>query len=48
MKYSEGFTLEALYDPVWIEGKLVIERTENDLGTSSYSMVAESVERYTE
>jgi len=48
VKYREGFTLEALYDPVWIEGKLVIERTENDLGTSSYSMVAESVERYTE
>jgi hypothetical protein len=48
VKYEEGFTLEALYDPVWIEGKLVIERTENDLGTSSYSMVAESVEPYTE
>ncbi|ERS82729.1 hypothetical protein Q672_05920 [Marinobacter sp. EVN1] len=48
VKYHEGFTLEALYDPVWIEGELVIERTENDLGTSSYSMVAQSVEPYTE
>lgn len=48
VKYKEGFTLEALYDPVWIEGKLVIERTENDLGTSAYSMVAETVEPYTE
>ena len=48
VKYREGFTLEALYDPVWIEGELVIERTENDLGTSSYSMVAQSVEPYTE
>ncbi|MBC7185333.1 MAG: DUF3299 domain-containing protein [Marinobacter sp.] len=48
VKYKEGFTLEALYDPVWIEGKLVINRTENDIGTSSYSMVATSVEPYTE
>lgn len=48
VKYREGFTLEALYDPVWIEGTLVIERTENDIGTSSYSMVATGVEPYTE
>lgn len=48
VKYREGFTLTALYEPVWIEGKLEIERTENDLGTSSYSMVAQSVKPYTE
>lgn len=48
VKYSEGFTLQALYDPVWIEGTLVIDRTENDLGTSSYSMLASSVRPYTE
>ncbi|AOY89849.1 hypothetical protein BKP64_17675 [Marinobacter salinus] len=48
VKFKEGFTLEALYDPVWIEGKLVIERTENDLGASSYSMVATGVEPYEE
>ena len=46
VKYKEGFTLEALYDPVWIEGTLEIERTENDLGTSSYSIVAEQVSPY--
>ncbi len=48
VKYSEGFTLEALYDPVWIEGKIVIERTENDIGASSYSITATSVQPYTE
>src|SRR5690554_3318083 len=48
VKYSEGFTLQALYDPVWIEGKLVIERTENELGASSYSMTASRVEPYSE
>jgi hypothetical protein len=48
IKYKPGFTLEALYDPVWVEGTLVIDRTETDLGTSSYSMVAGSVEPYEE
>jgi len=48
VKYKEGFTLRALYDPVWIEGKLVIERTENDIGESSYSIQATSVEPYNE
>ncbi|PSF08271.1 DUF3299 domain-containing protein [Marinobacter fuscus] len=48
VKYREGFTLEALYDPVWIEGELLIERTEHEVGNSSYSMVAESVAPYTE
>lgn len=46
VKYKEGFTLEALYDPVWVEGTLVVESTENDIAKSSYSVVAEKVERY--
>jgi len=46
VKYKEGFTLEALYDPVWVEGTLTVERTENDIAKSSYSVVAEKVERY--
>ncbi|WP_298449393.1 DUF3299 domain-containing protein [uncultured Marinobacter sp.] len=48
IKYKQGFKLEALYDPVWIEGTLVIDRTETVVGTSSYSMVADSVEPYEE
>ncbi|MBN7770393.1 DUF3299 domain-containing protein [Marinobacter daepoensis] len=48
VKYPAGFTLDALYNPVWIDGTLVVERTESDLATSSYSMAAESVEPYTE
>lgn len=46
VKYKEGFKLDALYDPVWIEGTLQIERTENDVASSSYSIVAESVTPY--
>ncbi|MBZ2169122.1 DUF3299 domain-containing protein [Marinobacter sp. F4216] len=46
VRYPEGFKLQALYDAVWVEGKLVIDRTENDLGTSAYSIEAESVTLY--
>ena len=40
--------LEDTFPLVWIEGELVIDRTENDIGTSSYSMVATGVEPYEE
>lgn len=48
IKYKSGFKLEALYDPVWVQGTIIIDRTETDVGTSSYSMVAEVVEPYEE
>lgn len=48
VRYEEGFTLEALYDPVWIEGTLVVEKTENDIARSSYSLVADKVAPYEE
>ena len=48
VKYKKGFKLEALYDPVWIEGTLKIEKTENDIASSSYSIVAENVSPYEE
>jgi len=48
VKYKKGFKLEALYDPVWIEGTLMIEKTENDIASSSYSIVAENVSPYEE
>lgn len=48
VKFKEGFKLEALYDPVWIEGTLKIEKTENDVASSSYSIVAENVTPYEE
>ncbi|MDL0431217.1 DUF3299 domain-containing protein [Marinobacter sp. TBZ242] len=48
VKYKEGFKLEALYDPVWIEGTLQIQRTENDIASSSYSIVADNVTPYEE
>lgn len=46
VKYEQGLRLEVLYDPVWVSGTLVIDRTENDIGISSYSITAENVEPY--
>ncbi|PFG11059.1 hypothetical protein ATI45_3558 [Marinobacter sp. LV10MA510-1] len=46
MKYKKGFKLTALYDPVWVEGTILIDRTENVIGISSYSMAVESVYPY--
>ena len=46
VKYKKGFKLEALYDPVWIEGTLEIERTENGIASSSYSIIAADVTPY--
>jgi len=48
VKYKKGFKLDALYDPVWIEGTLKIEKTENDVASSSYSIVAQDVTPYEE
>jgi len=48
VKYNKGFKIEALYDPVWIEGTLEIHRTENDIASSSYSIVAADVTPYEE
>lgn len=35
-----------LYDTVWVKGRLLIERSENELGDSGYSIQATSVEPY--
>jgi|AntRauTorcE11898_2_1112593.scaffolds.fasta_scaffold08715_3 hypothetical protein len=46
VKSKKGFKLEALYDPVWIEGTLEINRTENDVASSSYSISGADVTPY--
>jgi hypothetical protein len=46
VKYPEGLTLEALYDPFWIEGKLKTELVENDLAVSAYAIAADNVKPY--
>ena len=46
VRYPEGFYLDALYDPVWVEGTLTIERTETSLGEAAYAFQADKVWRY--
>ncbi|SFR60306.1 hypothetical protein SAMN05216203_1709 [Marinobacter daqiaonensis] len=46
--YKPGFTLEALYDPIWTQGVIRTEKVENDIASSSYTMTAELIEPYEE
>lgn len=46
VKSKKGFKLGALYDPVWIQGTLEIERTENAVASASYSISGADVTPY--
>lgn len=46
VKYKPGFTLGALYEPVWVQGTLKTESVENDIASASYTLVSEKVEPY--
>ncbi|MAN51425.1 MULTISPECIES: DUF3299 domain-containing protein [unclassified Marinimicrobium] len=48
VSYPEGFQLDALYTPFWVSGTLKLERTENDMALSVYSMDAAEIVEYTE
>lgn len=48
VKHPKGFTLPDLYTPFWVEGTVVIETQENELGLSAYSMRNVKLERYEE
>lgn len=44
--YKQGFTLDVLYEPVWVQGTLKTESVENDIASSSYTLISEKVEPY--
>ncbi|WP_228151204.1 DUF3299 domain-containing protein [Tamilnaduibacter salinus] len=46
--YDDGFQIEALYNPIWIEGVLRTESMSNDVAEASYAVTAESIEPYEE
>lgn len=48
VRYPAGFQLDALYTPFWVSGTLKLERTENDMALSVYSMDAAEIVEYTE
>ena len=47
-KYSEGFEVDALYDPFWFEGTLSTELIENDMATAAYTISIDQISDYTE
>jgi len=48
VRYPKGFTLENLYTPFWITGRLKVETIENDMALSSYSLNATQLVEYQE
>ena len=48
VRIPKGMPLQDIYTPYWVQGALKIETKENDLGVSSYSLDALSVEVYQE
>jgi hypothetical protein len=48
VRYAKGFTLENLYTPFWISGKLKVETIENDMALASYSLDASQLVEYQE
>jgi hypothetical protein len=46
VSYPQGLKLNALYDPFWITGVLKTSLIENDIATSAYSIVVNSISPY--
>ncbi len=46
VKYPQGLTLSALYDPFWIEGTMKTELVQNSLATSAYALDASNIAPY--
>ena len=44
--FEQGLKLEALYEPVWLTGRLTATLTENDVATAAYAMEVTSVVKY--
>lgn len=46
VKVEEGFYLDNLWEPFWIEGVLTTKTFAADLGEAAYTIVAEKIEKY--
>ncbi len=46
--YAKGFTLESIYDPLWVSGVMKTSIIENDMATAAYSMEVHHLEMYLE
>jgi hypothetical protein len=46
--FEPGVNVENLYDAIWVVGKLSVETTIHQMGTSGYTMDAFKIEAYKE
>lgn len=46
LRSSEPVQFASLWEPVWVEGRMQVERVDTDLAASAYSMVVRSVTPY--
>ncbi len=46
LRSAEPIQFASLWEPVWVEGLMTIERVDTDLAATAYSMVVRSVEPY--
>jgi hypothetical protein len=46
LRSPEPVRFNSLWEPVWVEGRLSVERVDTDLAASAYSMVLRSVSPY--
>ncbi len=46
LRAREPVRFDSLWEPVWVEGRMEIERVDTDLAATAYSMVVRSVEPY--
>ncbi|MBI1265729.1 MAG: DUF3299 domain-containing protein [Alphaproteobacteria bacterium] len=46
LRSIEPIEFNALWDPVWVEGRMQVERVDTELAAIAYSMTARSVEPY--
>ena len=44
VRYPRGITLEDIYAPLWVDGRLSVEPVENDLADAAYALAADQVE----
>ncbi|XBQ15070.1 MAG: DUF3299 domain-containing protein [Oceanicaulis sp.] len=48
LRSPEPIRFDSLWEPVWVEGRIEIERVDTDLAASAYAMTARSVSPYRE
>jgi len=48
VRYPKGIQLEDIYAPLWVDGRLKVEKVSNDLADAAYAIEAAKVERIEE